>query len=165
MTEITRNTEFNSDIIISLVTAPFATLLVTLGFYIAAITVAAVVELFVDVPKYLSDIVEFFGAASFVTVFAIPFGFVQFVLIGGWVLRRYLAAHTPNPVVIAVLALAANSMAFGLLYGLSTLATLDGFSVFMKLFLFMGAIFAPVWGCVAGLLIRHRQTQRNQSHV
>lgn len=165
MTEMTRKKDIDSNIGASLAAAPFATLLAVFGLYIASFATAALVNMIAEVPEFLSDTVEFLGTASLISLVAIPLGFVQFVLIGGWVLRRYLTKHAPNPLVIAALALIANSIVFGVLSILPALANYDAFSEFMQIFLLMGTIFAPIWGCFAGLLIRNRRKQRSPHHV
>ncbi|SPJ27786.1 hypothetical protein [Falsiruegeria mediterranea] len=165
MTEITKINELNSNIGLALVAAPFVTWLILVVMLCINLCLAAVVEWAITAPDFLVGTTEFFGSAAFLAFFAIPFGIIQFVLIGGWVLRRYLVRRPANPIVVAVLALATNTILSGVLVLLSAAFGLNGLNSVMNLFLLMGSIFAPAWGCVAGFLIHRRQNQRSGCHV
>ncbi|MBO9451019.1 hypothetical protein J7426_12155 [Tropicibacter sp. R16_0] len=165
MTEITKIQELNSDIGLALVAAPFVTWLILVVLLCICLCLSAVVEWVLAAPNVLVGATEFFGSAAFLAFFAIPFGIVQFVLIGGWILRRYLIRHPANPVVVALLALTTNTILFGVLVLLSAALGLNGLNSFMNLCLLMGGIFAPAWGCVAGFLVHYRHQQRSGCHV
>ncbi|WP_164659364.1 hypothetical protein [Tropicibacter sp. Alg240-R139] len=155
----------NSDIGLGLVAAPFVSLSVLLALLCFNLLLAVVIEWIHAAPVFLVSTIEFFGSASFLAFFAIPFGFIQFNMVGGWVLRLYLAHHSPNPAMIALLALSANSLLVGMPFVVFNASGLDGVSAFLIIFLGVGGIFAPLWGCVAALLILHRQKQRSERYV
>lgn len=165
MTEITKIHELESDIKFAVGIAPFATLLGLIGLYCICFALTVAIEWVGVLPLILSDAFQFLTIALFFALFAIPFGFIQFTLIGGWTLRRFLARFHPNPVMIALLALTANSAFSALLFAIGAAFLFDGLSYFAKILLIAGAMIAPVWGFVAALLIRHRQNQRSEHHV
>lgn len=165
MTEITGSIKLNSDIDLALVAAPFVTLMLLMSLLYINLALAAAIERISTAPETLIGVASFFGSATFLAFLAIPFGILQFVLISGWVLQRYLVRRAPNPVMVAVLALAANTAVFGVAFMLSAAVRFDGLSTDMNFFLLMGGIFAPAWGCVAGFFIHRRQNQRSGRHV
>ncbi|MFV2053836.1 hypothetical protein [Aliiroseovarius sp. YM-037] len=114
-------------------------------------------------PKFLIDPVAFFAALVLaplivgviaspiflISVFAIPFGGLQFLLIGGPILFLTLTHAEPRAGRLALLAFVVNLLVS---WPVSVLFTTAGDAV--PIFAIFGSIFAPLWAVAFALLYR-----------
>ncbi|MEP2716215.1 hypothetical protein [Pseudophaeobacter sp.] len=152
MTEITKHNLTHKRFFLCLALAPVLTnvFLILLGGG-AGLLVSSVISLFPATSASLEGVKTAALVLTFVSGFAVFFGFVQYFVFGGaalWLLAR----NSPlSPLISALLLFAVNLSVAGFLYW-------TGDQQFALLCLTYGSLYAPLWGAACAWLY-HRSGQ------